>query len=421
MKTLLAFIICCINVAFCTTTAAQNLAAADNDSPAEEIVQNLYIIGLLMFMAFYFFVESLFEKHKPPLGHTTGVIISLGVLLSYIIFVICEKSNKDKATGDLINYIEFRPTIFFDVVLPLIVFPSGYNMRRKKFFQNIGTVMKFGFLATLVCFAIYSGLFFAASELGLLTRPHPEADGQVQRLDIGAYEILSICSLLCSSDVIAAISMVDFGKSPKLFSIIYGEGVFNDIVSIILFGVVQKQFPADGGPAPELTWSSPGTIITDFFILALKSLSLGMFFGFLSAILFKKFRLLTHSPISETLIIQTIGFIAYFTSEAGELSGIISLLTCGVIMAHYTWYNLSPQGKTISSVSYSIFGSIAESLVFIYIGLSVFSYFNKRDPDGYHGPKNDYRFPCSWSTIGCMTVIVIVGRCLAVWSVHFAF
>ena len=35
--------------------------------------------------------------------------------------------------------------------------------------------------------------------------------------------------------------MVDFGKSPKLFSIIYGEGVFNDIVSIILFGVVQTK------------------------------------------------------------------------------------------------------------------------------------------------------------------------------------
>jgi len=215
--------------------------------------------------------------------------------------------------------------------------------------------------------------------------------------------------------------MVDFGKSPKLFSIIYGEGVFNDIVSIILFGVVQKQFPADGSAAPSLTWSSPGTIITDFFILALKSLSLGMFFGFLSAILFKKFRLLTHSPISETLIIQTIGFIAYFTSEAGELSGIISLLTCGVIMAHYTWYNLSPQGKTISSVSYSIFGSIAESLVFIYIGLSVFSYYNKIDVGGYHGPKGDAEYPWSWSTIWVMTAIVIIGRCAAVWSVHFAF
>jgi len=59
-------------------------------------------------------------------------------------------------------------------------------------------------------------------------------------LNIGIYEILSLCSLLCSSDVIAAISMLNYNESPKLFSIVYGEGVFNDIVSIILFGVVQN-------------------------------------------------------------------------------------------------------------------------------------------------------------------------------------
>ena len=101
--------------------------------------------------------------------------------------------------------------------------------------------MKLGFLSTIVCFALYSVMFYCVSELGLLTRNLPPdlEGGKTITLDIGTYEILSICSLLCSSDVIAAISMVDFNKSPKLFSIIYGEGVFNDIVSIILFGVVQ--------------------------------------------------------------------------------------------------------------------------------------------------------------------------------------
>ena len=90
-------------------------------------------------------------------------------------------------------------------------------------------------------------------------------------------------------------------------------------------------------------------------------------------------------------------------------------------MAHYTWYNLSPQGKTISSVSYSIFGSIAESLVFIYIGLSVFAYYHKKDTEGYHGNKGDLEYPWSWSTIWIMSIIVVVGRCTAVWSTHFLF
>jgi len=57
---------------------------------------------------------------------------------------------------------------------------------------------------------------------------------------MGMFEVLSVCALLCSSDVIAAISMVNYNEQPKLFSIVYGEGVFNDIVSIILFNTVQS-------------------------------------------------------------------------------------------------------------------------------------------------------------------------------------
>jgi solute carrier family 9 (sodium/hydrogen exchanger), member 6/7 len=55
---------------------------------------------------------------------------------------------------------------------------------------------------------------------------------------MGIFEVLSICALLCSSDVIAAIAMISYSDQPKLFSIVYGEGVFNDIVSIILFNTV---------------------------------------------------------------------------------------------------------------------------------------------------------------------------------------
>jgi len=53
------------------------------------------------------------------------------------------------------------------------------------------------------------------------------------KLDI--MECLVISSLLCSSDVIAAISIVKFDDQPQLFSIIFGEGIVNDAVALILF------------------------------------------------------------------------------------------------------------------------------------------------------------------------------------------
>jgi NhaP-type Na+/H+ or K+/H+ antiporter len=84
--------------------------------------------------------------------------------------------------------------------------------------------------------------------------------------------------------------------------------------------------------------------------------------------------MLTHSASTETIILLMIAMISYNTSAALQKSGIISLLTTGIFMAHFTWYNLSPQGKTVSSVTFSITGSGAESFVFAYIGLCTFSY-----------------------------------------------
>lgn len=116
------------------------------------------------------------------------------------------------------------------------------------------------------------------------------------------------------------------------------------------------------------------SIAGNFLMLAFVSMLIGLISGIFSSILFKKARFLTHSAITETLLIVIIAFISYMISEATENSGIITLLTCGITMAHYTWYNLSPQGKIVSSVAISITGSAAESFVFAYMGLCTFTY-----------------------------------------------
>jgi NhaP-type Na+/H+ or K+/H+ antiporter len=60
----------------------------------------------------------------------------------------------------------------------------------------------------------------------------------VTPLVLSTAEIMVMCSLLCSSDVIAAVSMISAKDKPKLFSTVFGEGIMNDAVCIILFNVV---------------------------------------------------------------------------------------------------------------------------------------------------------------------------------------
>jgi len=49
-----------------------------------------------------------------------------------------------------------------------------------------------------------------------------------------------MCSLLCCTDVVAAISIIKYEEQPKLFSLVFGEGITNDAVCIILFNTVME-------------------------------------------------------------------------------------------------------------------------------------------------------------------------------------
>jgi NhaP-type Na+/H+ or K+/H+ antiporter len=107
-------------------------------------------------------------------------------------------------------------------------------------------------------------------------------------------------------------------------------------------------------------------------------------------------------------LLLTFGFASYFLSESLELSGVISLLCCGITMGHYSWYNLSPQGQSVSSVTFSILGSAAESISFLYIGLSAFT---------FKGPYCTLPL----SLIAFFAIITILGRFLSVFLIEAIF
>ena len=84
-------------------------------------------------------------------GHETGVIIIIGIIVS----TLMELWTENNAT-----IVSWKNEIFFDLLLPLIIFATGFNMRREKFFENIMNILKFGVLGTVITFIIYSSLTY---------------------------------------------------------------------------------------------------------------------------------------------------------------------------------------------------------------------------------------------------------------------
>lgn len=107
----------------------------------------------------------------------------------------------------------------------------------------------------------------------------------------------------------------------------------------------------------------------------------------------------------------TLAMVCYYVTSviyiAGvEMSGIISLLVCAIIDGRYTWYNLSPQGKTTSPVITAFLGATMESAVYAYIGIALYSLI----PTWW-----------SWSFILWEFAIIVVFRIIAVLGTFYAF
>jgi NhaP-type Na+/H+ or K+/H+ antiporter len=71
-------------------------------------------------------------------------------------------------------------------------------------------------------------------------------------------------------------------------------------------------------------------------ILGVVSILIGAVFGFLTTLMFKHLRFLNASVITETFIMFAMALMSYFVSTMTvilglEMSGIISLLICGIV------------------------------------------------------------------------------------------
>ncbi len=64
----------------------------------------------------------------------------------------------------------------------------------------------------------------------------------------------------------------------------------------------------------------------------------------------------------------------YVFAEAMHLSGIMAILFAGIVMSHYTHFNLSPVTRITVQQVFRTLAFIAETCVFAYLGLAIFSF-----------------------------------------------
>ena len=369
----------------------------------EGVGEDLNLVTLLAIIILMIYTVSapIFEKIHFHYMHESGLCMIIGVIISLIAIFFNPHTNFTKS-------INFSGEVFFTFVLPPIIFSAGYNLHRASFFKYFVYIVSFGVFGTIMSFlwvAPLSLLFNYFNCFYLPISPENEnikiseqknniseiisntivssfinnisnndsgnTDNSFSYVHFSTGELLLFASVISATDTIAALTFIHEDSEPKLFAILFGEGVLNDAVCIVLYRIL-REFTLSG---KEFTSGTPISMFSEFLKLAFFSFLVGLLIGCLCSLMLKFFlkRQIFLNRTQEISIILFFAFISYTFSEELGLSPIVTLLFSGIFMSNYAFYNLSFQAREESSVVSRMLSNIAEAFVFTYLGLTLIS------------------------------------------------
>lgn len=183
-------------------------------------------------------------------------------------------------------------------------------------------------------------------------------------------ESFAFGALISATDPVTVLAVFkEMNANRNLYSLIFGESILNDAISIALY----KTMTEISTDSYQGSWSSP---IWSFLILFFGSVGLGFLIGIVCATILKKYfgDPQPGQETTETTTMILIPWISYLAGEALNLSGIVTILFCGIAMTKYALPNLSKAGRILTKKLYQALSSTSENLAFIFIGIGFFSY-----------------------------------------------
>ena len=363
----------------------RNLVEQQPDIPqkSNSVSSSLSYKGVMaiIILIFYTIAAPIFQKLNFHYLHESGICMIVGTIIALLSKYIGNTNDS------LNNFVTFDDEMFFNIVLPPIIFSAGYNLKKRAFFKYFFYIVTFGIFGTIISFGSVSALIHFSNKLNFFS-PF-KLDGKL---------ILLFSSVIASTDTVAAMTFIKEDQMPKLFSILFGEGVLNDAVCIVLYRILSN-FDFENKSFNFLTILS---IVGSFLMMFFFSCFIGIGGGLLCSFLLKLLRRVHLNRVQETSLIIFFAFLTYLATEMLHFSPIIALLFCGIFMSHYAFYNLSFQAREESSIVSKILSNIAEGFVFTYLGLTSISI-----------SHDSFCIPF----IILVFIFVLIGRFLAVYGI----
>ncbi|XP_006869924.1 PREDICTED: sodium/hydrogen exchanger 9 [Chrysochloris asiatica] len=267
----------------------------------------------------------------------------------------------------ILEKMTFDPEIFFNVLLPPIIFHAGYSLKKKHFFQNLGSILTYAFLGTAIS-CIVIGLIMYGFVKAMISA------GQLNNGDFHFTDCLFFGSLMSATDPVTVLAIFhELHVDPDLYTLLFGESVLNDAVAIVLTYSISIYSPKENPNTFDA--AAFFQCVGNFLGIFAGSFAMGSAYAIVTALL-TKFTKLCEFPMLETGLFFLLSWSAFLSAEAASLTGIVAVLFCGVTQAHYTYNNLSLDSKMRTKQLFEFMNFLAENVIFCYMGLALFTFQN---------------------------------------------
>ncbi|KAM9316493.1 sodium/hydrogen exchanger 9 [Gastrophryne carolinensis] len=274
--------------------------------------------------------------------------------------------NNDQGNA-MLQKMTFDPEVFFNVLLPPIIFHAGYSLKKRQFFRNLGTILTYAFLGTAIS-CIVIGLIMYGFVKAMMQL------GQLQPGDFHFTDCLFFGSLMSATDPVTVLAIFhELHVDTDLYTLLFGESVLNDAVAIVLTYSISIYSPKENPNTFDA--AAFFQCVGNFLGIFAGSFAIGSAYAVVTALL-TKFTKLCEFPMLETGLLFLLSWCAFLSAEAVGLTGIVAVLFCGVTQAHYTYNNLSEESKLRTKQLFEFMNFLAENFIFCYMGLALFTFQN---------------------------------------------
>lgn len=253
------------------------------------------------------------------------------------------------------------PALLFYLLLPTLIFESAYNMSIRKVYENKWSITILSVVSLLVSAFVISGALYAIFNYLL-------------GIEVPFLLWLLFGALISATDPVAVLALFkEYGAPRRLTLLFEGESLFNDGTAVAFFFVLLSVIAL---PVIDPAVIASGVLTFIFMVVG------GVVFGIAMGGIFSKMieKASTHEFVAISLMIVSAHLTFIFTDLISEylghhtdgllkLSPIISTTLAAMVIGNYGRFKVSPKADEFIEKFWGQFAFLANSLVFILIGL----------------------------------------------------